>query len=130
MRRFAIAATAGAAALGLGTAATADEVVHYAPKQSDTLAEAAANFAEYNGLMRQVLAGDELTVADMERVHELTYTLEIALAKINEHFSDLPETLETLHLASEAHDAAKLRGISDVYLETAETVVPSEDPGS
>jgi len=63
-------------------------------------------------------------------VHELTYTIEIALAKINEHFSDLTVTLENLHLASEDHDAAKTRGIGKVYLETAETVVPSKDPAS
>jgi len=88
------------------------------------------NFPQYNGLLREILAKDELTVADRERVHELTYRIEIALAKINEHFSDLPVTLENLHLASEDHDAAKTRGIGKVYLETAETVVPSEDPGS
>lgn len=129
MKRFALAAITGAAALGLATAATADEVQHYIPEQSETLQEAVANFAEYNGMMRKVLAKDELTVDDMERIHELTYTLEIALAKINEHFSDLPVTLENLHLASEAYDAAKTRGLADVYLETAETVVPSEDPG-
>jgi len=129
MKRFALATMTGAMMLGFATAATADEVQHYAPKQSETLEEAVANFAEYNGLVRQVLAKDDLTVADMERIHELTYTLEIALAKINEHFSDLPVTLENLHLASEDHDAAKMRGIADVYLETAETVVPSDDPG-
>ncbi len=128
MRRFAIA-PAAAIMLGLATVASADEVRHYEPEQSETLEEAVAHFAEYNGLLRQVLAKDELSVADMERVHELTYTLEIALAKINEHFSDLPVTLENLHLASEDHDAAKTRGIGEVYLETAETVVPSDDPG-
>ena len=119
----------GALAFGLATSATAGEVDHYAPKKSETLAEAVANFAEYNGLLAEVLAKDELTGADMERVHELTYTLEVALAKINEHFSDLPVTLESLHLASEARNAAKVRGVGEVYLETADTVVPSEDAG-
>ena len=129
MRRFAIAAVTGALTLGLAWPAIAEEVRHYAPKQSETLEEAVANFAEYNGLMREVLAKEDLSVADMERVHQLTYTLEIALAKINEHFSNLPMTLETLHLASEDHDEAEVRGIGEVYLETAETVVPSETGG-
>jgi len=115
----------GILALGGALAVTAQEAVdHYEAKPSETLEEAVANFSEYNGLLADVLAKEELTGSDMERVHELTYTLEVALAKINATMEDLPATLESLHLASEAHNPAEVRGVGGAYLEVAQTVVP------
>jgi hypothetical protein len=129
MRRIARAA-AGALALGLAGTATAGEAPdHYAAEPSETLAEAVENFAEYNGMLADVLAREDLTVADMERIHELTYTLEVALAKINEHLSALPATLEEVHLSSEDHDAETVRAKAAAYLETAGTVVPAGTGG-
>jgi phosphoglycolate phosphatase-like HAD superfamily hydrolase len=108
------------AALGLSAlSATADEVQHYAVEPSETLEQALTNFAEYNAKVREVLAREDLTVADMEEIHEYTYTIEVALAKINEEFGALPETLEALHLASEAHDPDEVRSLAETYFETA-----------
>ena len=55
----------------------------------------------------------------MEKIHEYTYTLEVALAKINETLGALPATLEQVHKASESHNLAALQGVGDVYLENA-----------
>ncbi len=110
------------AALGLSAlAATADEddVQHYAIEPSETLEQALTNFTEYNAKVRDVLEREDLSVADMEEIHEYTYTIEAALAKINEEFGALPETLEALHLASEAHDADEVRSLAETYFETA-----------
>ncbi|RBI86155.1 hypothetical protein DRV85_05200 [Rhodosalinus halophilus] len=110
------------AALGLSAlAAHADEgeVQHYAVVPSETLEQALANFAEYNAKVREVLAREDLTVADMEEIHEYTYTIEVALAKINEELGALPETLEALHLASEAHEPDEVRSLAETYFETA-----------
>lgn len=96
---------------------------HYEAKPSATLAEAVKNFSEYNGMLAEILKKDKLEASDLERIHELTYTLEIALAKINKSMSALPETLETLHLASEKHNESQARGVGEVYLEIAQTVV-------
>ena len=118
-------ALAGAVLLSTGPAmGDEDQVQHYAPKPSETLADAVANFSEYNRLVEEVLAKDELTDMDMERIHELTYTIEVALAKINETMGALPVTLEDLHLASEARNVDRLRGTGGVYLENAQTVIP------
>jgi len=103
--------------------AFADEVDHYQAKPSETLEQAVQNFSEYNQRLNDILQKDELSVDDMERIHQLTYTLEVALAKINEEMAGLPATLERLHLSSEAHNQAEARGVGDVYLETAQTVV-------
>lgn len=121
-----LTAIVAAAALGLAVVsgpATADEVDHYRAKPSETLEEAVKNFSEYNRKLAEVLNKDELTVDELERIHQLTYTLEVALAKINEEMAALPATLERLHLASEAHNAAEARGVGKVYLEIGQTVV-------
>ncbi len=94
-------------------------VTHYEALPSETLAEALDNFVTYNRKMEEVLAREPLTVDDMEEVHELTYTIEVALAKINEELGDLPVVLEEVHLASEGDRPERLRGAAGVYLEQA-----------
>lgn len=96
---------------------------HYDAVPSETLEDAVKNFTEYNARLAEVMGKEDLTDADMERIHELTYTLEEALAKIAETVEGLPVTLENLHLASEARDVAKVRGVGQVYLEDAQAIV-------
>ncbi len=113
------------AVFGLAPAVATEEIDHYEAKPSRTLEEAVANFIEYNAKLAAIMAREDLTVADMEEIHQLTYTLEVALAKINDVMQALPVTLEELHLASESHNVAKVRGVGSVYLENAQTAVPS-----
>lgn len=125
MRPTAILAATCLAFVALPTSAGADErVQHYEAKPSKTLEQAVKNFSEYNAMLAEVLEKDKLTASDLERIHELTYTLEVALAKINKNMSALPATLERLHLASEKHNEAEARGVGQVYLEVAQTVIP------
>jgi len=116
------ALTLGLAAF-VGTANADEKVQHYEPKPSETLEEAVQNLSEYNKLMADVLSREDLSDADMEEVHQLTYTLEVALAKINEEMGGIAATLEEVHLASEERNQAKLRGAGEVYLEVTNTVV-------
>jgi len=123
MRRSLIAAGAAFTLLVPGVALGQDgEVEHYRAKPSETLTEAVENFVTYNAKVAEVLEKDELTVADMELIHEYTYTIEIALAKLNEEMGSLPVVLERLHLASEGHNESEVRGVADVYLESAMTI--------
>jgi len=119
-------ALAGFLALGADAAlASSTDVTHYAAKPSETLAEAVANFSEYNALLAEVMARPTLTDSDLERIHELTYTLETALARINAAMADLPERLERVHLASEGHEAPdRVRALVRTYLDPARTVIP------
>ncbi len=123
-----LAAVIAALALGLAlfsNGALADETIqHYEAKPSDTLEEAVRNFSEYNKRLAGILSQDKLTQSDMEQVHQLTYTLEVALAKINEDMTGIVDTLEEVHLSSEEYNEAKLRGVAEVYLEVATTVIP------
>lgn len=111
---------AAAVALAGAVAGIAEErVSHYEPETSETLAQAMDNFVTYNRRMEEIIARDPLTVDDMEEVHELTYTLEVALARINEELGALPTVLEEVHLSSEGDNPARLRGVAEVYLEQA-----------
>ncbi|MEQ9259112.1 MAG: hypothetical protein RIG84_08430 [Roseovarius sp.] len=107
-------------ALSFALPALADEAVsHYEPLPSETLEQAMENFVTHNRRMEELLTRDPLTVADMEEVHELTYTIEVALAKITEELEALAPVLEEVHLSSEGDNPARLKGVGTVYLEQA-----------
>lgn len=96
---------------------------HFQGKPSPTLNAAVKNFSDYNKRLADVLAKDKLSERDMVRVHEFSYTLEIALQKINSEFKQLEETLENMHIASEEQDAAAVQREGRKYLQTAREVV-------
>lgn len=106
-------------ALGLTVPALtgAAEVDHYEGKPSANMEEALANLAEYNRKLQKILEQEELSPADMERVHQLTYTLEKALARINSELTDVAATLEQLHLNSERQDREAVTRHGRKYLE-------------
>lgn len=101
-----------------------DRIEHFEGEPSETLEEAVKNFSEYNKKLAFILEKDGLTNQDIVEVHQLTYTLENALAKINDEMEELAETLEELHLASEKADGEKVKNKGTSYLNTAQTVIP------
>jgi len=89
---------------------------------SRNLAEAVKNFSEYNTRLEQTMA-QGLTPQNMAQIHELTYTLKEALEWINEEMDGLTDTLEEIHIASEAQDADEVKSHATDYLKTARTVI-------
>lgn len=122
MNRLTLRASALALSFAMAPGLYAGEVDHYAAEQVETLDAAVATFAEYNTRLGNVLARDPLATADIEEIHEYTYTLEAALAKITAEATALAVTLETLHQVSEGHDLARLRPAAAAYLEVASTL--------
>lgn len=111
--------------LGLtGNSAAGERIEHFEGEPSETLEEAVKNFSEYNKKLEAILEKDEITNQDMVKVHQLTYTLENALGKINKELSELTITLEELHLASEKVDGKRVKNKGTSYLNTAQTVIP------
>ena len=109
-------------ALAFSAPAFATDVDHFEAKESKTLKEAVANFSEYNSKLEKVLEG-ELTPVAMNEIHELTYTIENALGKINEEFDELAVTLEEIHLSSERMETDKVREFGKQYLDTSRQVI-------
>ena len=95
---------------------------HHEGKPAETLEQAVTNFSEYNHKLEAILNG-AVSDNDMHDVHELTYTLENALEKINEELAELAETLEELHQASERMDREAVLEHGRKYLSVSREVV-------
>ncbi|MDZ7811053.1 MAG: DUF6746 family protein [Arhodomonas sp.] len=67
---------------------------HFEGKPSETLEEALSNLGEYNERLTAILEKGEVSSEDHARIHELTYTLENALARIDEEVGEMAEDLE------------------------------------
>ena len=110
-----------AATLAFGLAAlpatASDEVDHYEAEPSESLAEALENLAAYNAKVAAVMDRADLGVADMEEVHQYTYTMEQAVARIATEMEKTAEILERVHQSSEGDNPDALRGETEVYLD-------------
>lgn len=110
--------------LGLFTsfsvAVHAEPVAHFEGKNFETLNDAINAFHQYNQRLERLVEQPELSDQDMSQIHELTYTLENALEKMQVELEVLAETLEEVHLASEANDAARVKKFSLPYLAGSE----------
>ncbi|HET8806913.1 MAG TPA: DUF6746 family protein [Methylophaga sp.] len=94
----------------------ADPVKHYQGKEAESLSQAVSNFNKGNQRLAKLLKQDNLSAADIAAIHELTYTLENALAKINTDLEQLAVTLEGVHIGSEENDAARVKKEGNRYL--------------
>lgn len=84
---------------------------HFSGKEADSVEEAFHQFDEGNEKLKKYFEGDTIEGADLAHIHELTYTLENALAEMRDALNTLATTLEQVHLASE-------RGDGDVVIES------------
>lgn len=115
------------AVLGLGlvlssTALANQPVKHYKGEPSETLMQAVANFSEYNQKLKAILKQD-LTQENMGQIHQLSYTLENAIAKMKEEINTMADNLEAVHIASETMDTETTKTKGKAYLETAGTLI-------
>lgn len=113
---------AAALSFGVATMAKADTIEHFKGESAENLEVAVSNFKRYNQRLETLLKKDSLTADDVTKVHELTYTLENALAKINEELNKLADTLEDVHKASEKYDADAVQQHGDTYMEVINTI--------
>lgn len=107
-------------ALAFSTHSIAQERVdHFKGLPSPDLATAVINFSQYNDKLADKLKG-ELTPSALAEIHQLTYTLEIALEKISNEVKALADTLEEVHIASETAQPEKLAEEGKKYMQTVE----------
>jgi hypothetical protein len=111
--------------LATGAPAQAEERPdHFKGLPANTLEEAVRNFSEYNHKLEAVLDQDTLTSRELFAIHELTYTLENALERINVELEALANILEEVHVASETADTETVRSKSQEYLTVSRKVIP------
>nr|WP_299242475.1 DUF6746 family protein [uncultured Halomonas sp.] len=108
----------------LATAVYADErPEHFEGKAANTLDEAVTNVSEANGQLAKLLDQDELSNNDLASIHELSYTLENALEKIEDELDSIAEDLEEVHQGSETNEPERVRTHGAAYLEAARTLI-------
>ncbi|MEA3639294.1 MAG: DUF6746 family protein [Lamprobacter sp.] len=93
---------------------------HFSGKTADSAKEALQHLREGNEALEDYLDDDGIAAADLAHIHELTYTLENALAKLQASLSRMAATLEEIHLASEKGDA-------DIVLESGREYLSMAD---
>lgn len=105
-------------ALALATPVLADERPdHFEGEPSPTLEAALANLAEYNARLATLVDQDNLSAGELHQVHELTYTLENALERLDSERARLAELLEEVHQASERADVDTVKASGRAYLD-------------
>jgi len=92
---------------------------HYKREPSATIEEALNNLSSYNQKLAKLLEKDNLSALEMHEVHQLTYTLENALQRLDKEVDNLAATLEAVHLASETADTQTVSEQGKAYLEKA-----------
>jgi len=117
----------GVVALSLSAVSLADSAserpAHFKGEPAETLQQAVSNLSEYNNKLEALLARDELTSMDLHEVHQLTYTLENALQKIQADLTDTAEVLEEVHIASESNQPEVVKEKGQIYLQTTRILV-------
>ena len=96
--------------------AVADERYNHFPSlEASDLKTALCNLKSYNGKLSAITSKDKLSAVDMVKVHELTYTLENALQKMQSDLALMAVDLEEVHLASEKLDQDALKQYQEKY---------------
>lgn len=103
--------------LSFGASAHDERPDHFSGKTVTTEAQARSYFSQYNQKLAALLASPELTPVQLLEIHEITYTLENALAKLPAESAKLADVLESLHLASEYANAADAKKQGEQYLQ-------------
>ncbi|QBM18584.1 hypothetical protein MARI_27250 [Marinobacter sp. JH2] len=115
-------ATAAATLLFTFPAFAGEDYNHFKGEPAETLTQAVVNLSDYNNKLEQVLSGD-LTPESLHEVHQLTYTLENALSKLDDELEDIAERLEKVHKASEHADPDTVKKEGQIYLTKTRTII-------
>lgn len=95
--------------------AAEDRVIHYKVAHPETVTAAKRQFSSAQEDIRRILNEAALSPAQLERVHEISYSLEAALPPLLKaegsalKGEQLAVAVEELHLASERHDEGRTR---------------------
>lgn len=96
---------------------------HFKGQPAKTLDQALFNLKNFNAKMAEIMASGELTPEKMAQIHQLSYTLENALQKLDEEVDTMQEVLEQVHLASETLDYETVKKQGKVYLDSTAKII-------
>lgn len=97
---------------------------HYKGEASPSWEVAVAHLSEYNERLAVLVNKEQLTGEDLAEVHQLTYTLENALERMEDELEAVAETLEKVHVASETNQPETVKKAGEKYLTDVKKVLP------
>lgn len=96
---------------------------HFPSLEAPNLTIALCNLGSFNQQLADITSKPELTATDMVKIHELTYTLENAIARIREELTATAADLEKVHKASERLDGKTIATTGEKYLATTNQIL-------
>ena len=99
-----------------------EQVQHYKAEPAPNLKVAVQNLRDYNQKLEEHL-DQEMTVENLEKIHQLSYTLENALQRMDKDLKSIASVLEGMHLASESRNEDKVKGNAETYLENMNMIL-------
>lgn len=102
---------------------------HFPSLKADNTSAALCNLSKYNEKLQAIVNKQKLTTEDMVKVHELTYTLENAVQRLQKDLDTIAVDLEKVHKASEHLDQSTIKGSGDKYLTATSLVLAKSTCG-
>lgn len=107
----------------LSTANAGQRPEHYQALPAESIEQAVSNLTSYNQELDALIRQNELSNEDMVKIHELTYTLENALQRLQAELEGAAEVLEEVHLGSETMDSNRVLDNARRYLQSMNEIL-------
>ena len=109
--------------LVISAASAEEKYSHFPSLDAPNTTVALDNLAKFNQKLQAIASKKDLTPEDMVKVHELTYTLENAVLRLQKGLNNIAVDLEKVHKASERFDQQTLRDSSEKYLTATQLIL-------
>lgn len=107
----------------LSTASADQRQEHYQALPAESIEQAVSNLTSYNQELDALISQSELSDEDMVKIHELTYTLENALQRLQSELEGTAGVLEEVHLGSETMDNNRVLDNARRYLQSMNEIL-------
>lgn len=95
-----------------------ERVDHFEGDSAATWSEAITLLNKANQELAQIAKTGQLSHQDSARIHQLSYSMENALATLSAQLNTTSQVLEQLHLSSETPELGQTKQLQQLYLET------------
>lgn len=95
----------------------AADVDHFKGAASPDLQSALCNLQKFDKKMAKLVGKKKMEMEDLAEIHELTYTLEVAVQRVQSEMNVVAEELEKAHKGSEVLAEAKVKKAAKEYLD-------------
>ncbi|WP_068586471.1 DUF6746 family protein [Thiomicrospira sp. WB1] len=120
IKQWALACLAGNLMAGM---AWASDDEHFEGLKPATYAQAQAYLREYNAKLAALAEDGTINPAEMGEIHQLTYTLENSLERMEEEMERIEEVLERVHQGSEHGEYDAVLKHTHDYLDASDVLI-------